>query len=147
MTPVVQSRLAALSPYHDVWANPPIRPAASRKITGAVYLFRHGMLCASHMDYEFHIQPFIAKLRRVQSRFQPFATGPLASLEWYQSWLSPGDVGKISERGSKQNADIGRAFRVRYQHLCTAGSEDHHKMPDGGSRRKQLRVYQIWLRT
>jgi hypothetical protein len=75
--------LAAISSYFNIH-HQPVAPA-SKKITGAVYLFRHGTIEVSHHDHHAFISPFLKKLEQLQKSGEPFVQGKLAFLSRYQS--------------------------------------------------------------
>ena len=114
--------LATISPYSNVFKQPHV--SASATITGAVYLFRHGILEVSQHDYSAWIAPFLRKLEGLQRAGKPFVQGRLEFLAHYRSWISAAHVGMVSEAGLQQSSDLGTAFRTRYkQWLVSAAKE------------------------
>lgn len=110
-----QEHLAALSPYFQISKQPPA--LASDTVSGAVYLFRHGILEVSHNDFNTYVQPFLRRIEVLQGAGRPFAKGQLAALQTYRSWISKAHVGMVSGAGLSQTADMGRHFRQRYSQV------------------------------
>ena len=76
-----QEHLAALSLYFQISKQP--SALASDTISGAVYLFCHGILAVSHNDFNIYVQPFLRKIEVPQSAGKPFAKGQLSALQTY----------------------------------------------------------------
>lgn len=110
-----QEHLAALSPYFQIYRQP--SKPASGKISGAVYLFRHGNLEVSKHDYGSAIAPFLVKLCTLQGKGRRFVRGRLAPLQTYRSWITEAHVGMVSPSGVQASRELGRHFRVRYGQL------------------------------
>lgn len=119
--------LAAISPYSNIFKQP--RIPASSTITGAVYLFRHGILEVSHHDYNAHIVPFLKKLQALQEQRKPFVRGSLAFLGTYRSWITAAHVGTVSKAGLQQSHDLGTAFRIRYRQWLASPSKGSKVVP------------------
>ena len=66
-----QEHLAALSLYFQISKQPPA--LASDTVSGAVYLFRHGILEVSHNDFNTYVQPFLRRIEVLQGAGRPFA--------------------------------------------------------------------------
>lgn len=108
----IARHLAAISPYFKILHQPAV--PASHHIDSAIYLFRHGIIHVSGHDYDTAIAPFLHKLLMMQQSGRVVGTGRLAFLTNYSSWITQGDVGKLSLAGLQQSRNLGEAIRTRY---------------------------------
>ena len=112
---------AAISPYTSTKKQPPQLPL--HRIRGAIYLFRHGIIEVSKHDYGSFIKPFLSRIAHHQKCNQDFATGPLAFLNTYKSWITDAHVGVVNEQGLQQCRDFGVTFQQRYASLLRANTD------------------------
>lgn len=106
---------AAISPYSKLTTQP--KPPRSGKILAAAYLFRHGIIEVSKHDYLAFIKPFLARLTTMQATDTAFATGPLAFLQQYKTWITDAHVGAVNASGLAQCRELAAALRTRYRNV------------------------------
>lgn len=136
------NHLAAISPYLNINKQP--ATPASRKVLGAVYLFRHGIIEVSNHDYRAFIAPFLQRLYRLQQVHSSFAKGPLSFLNSYRSWITEAHVGAVNEQGLRQCRELGAAFRQRYKQWLSLPQSRLHDMPVSQGTAYQRQRMAIW---
>lgn len=80
-------------------------------------------------DYITYIKPFSARLAELQATDEAFATGPLAFLQHYKTWITDAHVGAVNAFGLDQCRELGASLRVRYQGVLRQWNKvsKHHK--------------------